>query len=122
MIPAWGRSSNNRGLRSGNSLCRTQDKTTLGSSRDSGDRRGHNSYDCGSGGRRSSGGSRARVGLADRGRRGVAHPRSKAVSSARLHHGWAREGDEGMGWLRVKMKESVCVCVCVGGGGGVGFK
>ena len=28
------------------------------------------------------------------GRRGIAHPRPKSVSSMDLHHGWAREGED----------------------------
>ena len=85
MVPAWGKSSSNRGMGSNNSLCRTHGGTALGSG---GSRRGHNSGGGGSdGGRRSCGGGRSRVGLADRGRRGVTHPRFGVVSFARLHHG-----------------------------------
>ena len=39
-------------------------------------------------------GSRARVGAAGRGRRRLPHSGLEAVSSARLHHGWAGEGEE----------------------------
>ena len=115
MVLVWGRNSSNRGLGSSNRLYRTHSRTTLGNSKGCSDRRGHNSYGSGSGGgRRSSSNCRARVGLACRGRRGAAHPRSKVVSSACLHHGWAREGEEErMGWLGMKMK---------GGGGVGGFK
>ena len=100
MVPTWGRSSSNRGMGSSSSLYRTHNRTALGSSRGGdGGRRGHNSY-CGSGGegRHSSGDSgRARVGPPGRGRRGAAHLRSEAVSFVRLHHDWAREGEERMG-------------------------
>ena len=85
MVPAWGRSNNNRGMGSSSSLCRTHNRTALGSGKGGGgSRRGHNN----------DGGGRARVGPAGRGRRGAAHPRSEVVSSTRLHHGWAREGEE----------------------------
>ena len=111
MVPTWGRSSRNRGMGCSSSLSRTRGRTALGSSRGGGGRRGHSSYGGNSKGRRSSGGSRARVRPAGRERRGAAHLRSKAVFSTCLHHGWAREGEERMGCLGVKMK---------GGGGGGG--
>ena len=78
MVPAWGRSSSNRGMGSSSSLYRTHGRTALGSG-GGGDGSG--------GGRCSSGGCRAKVGPAGRGRRGAAHLRSEALSSARLHHG-----------------------------------
>ena len=106
MVPAWGKSSSNRGLGSSSSLCKTHGRTALSSSRGDGGRKGHNSYGGGSGrGRRNSGDGRARVRPAGRGRRGAAHLRSEAMSSACLHHSWAREVEERMGWG--------------GGGGGV---
>ena len=40
-------------------------------------------------------GRRARVGPAGRGRRRLPHSGPEAVSSARLHHGWAGEGEDG---------------------------
>ena len=40
------------------------------------------------------GGNGARVGAAGRGRRRLPHSGLKAVFSARLHHGWAGEGEE----------------------------
>ena len=70
-----------------NSLNRTHGRTALGSS---------NGGDHSGGGRRNNDG-RARVRPAGRGRRGATHPGSKVVSSARLHHGWAKEGNERMG-------------------------
>ena len=60
----------------------------------------------GSGGGRSRGGSRgfwsgssgggrmARVGAAGKGRKRLPHPGLEVVSSARLDHGWVREGEE----------------------------
>ena len=83
MVPPWGRSSSNKGMESSSSLYRTHGKIALGNG-GGGSRRGHSSGD----------GGRAKVGPADRGRRGAAHPRSEALSSARLHHGYAREGDD----------------------------
>ena len=73
------------------SLSNTYGRTALGNNRgDSGSR----GYSSGGGG--SSGGRRSSCGRA-RGRREAAHSGSKAVSSARLHHGWAKEGEEMMG-------------------------
>ena len=40
------------------------------------------------------GGMMARVGASGRGRRRLPHPGPEAVSSARLDHGWVREGEE----------------------------
>ena len=98
MVPAWGRSSSNRGLGSSNILCRTHGRTALGSSRGDGSKRGHNSYGGNNGGgRHNIGSGKARVGPAGRGRRGAMHLRSEVVSSVCLHHGWAREGDQMMG-------------------------
>ena len=125
VVPAWGRSSSNRGLGSGSSLCRTHGKTGLGSDNggsksrygggSSGD--GWSRHGCGgSGGYNSDSGRRAKVGAADRGRRRLHHSRPKAVSSASLHHGWAGEGEEmekmgGGGFSEMIQNE--------GGGGGL---
>ena len=124
---------------SSSSLCRTHDRTALGSSRGGGGggdgRRVHNSYDGGSGGgRRSSDDSRAKVGPSGRGRRGAAYSRSKAMSSMHLHHGWAREEEERRGWegesFRSDGEEMEWLGMKMeavgkrggGGGGGGGFK
>ena len=40
------------------------------------------------------GGGKAWIGAADKGRGGAGHHRPKSVSSAGLHHGWAREVEE----------------------------
>ena len=74
MVPPWGRGSSSRGRTHGRNVLRS-----------------------GSGGGRSrhgDDGSEAKVGAADRGRRRLPHSRPEAVSSARLHHSWAREGEE----------------------------
>ena len=84
MVPPWDRGSNSRG--------RTHGKNAL-----SGGSGGYKSRhgDGGSGGWRcSSDDIRAWVGATDRGRRRVPHSRPEAVSSARLHHGCAVEGEE----------------------------
>ena len=49
----------------------------------------------GSGSRSGDGGRRARVRATGRGRRRLPHFGPEAVSSAHLHHGWVREGEDG---------------------------
>ena len=102
IVLAWGRSNCNRGMGCNSSLSKTHNRTALSSSRGGSGSRGYNS----GGGKRSSGG-RARVGPNGRGRRGAVHLGSKVMSSARLHHGWAREGEKriGRGEDGMKMKK-----------------
>ena len=50
MVPAWGRSSNNRGIGCSSSLSKTRGRTALGSSRGGGGSRGCSSGNGGSGG------------------------------------------------------------------------
>ena len=103
IVPAWGRSSSNRGLGNGNSLCKTHGRTAPGSG-SGGDRSRHGGGGSGggrsrhngneSGGYSSSDGRRARVRAVGKGRRRLPYFRLEAMSSARLHHGWAGEGEE----------------------------
>ena len=78
MVPPWGRGSSSRG--------RTHGRNDL-SGGSGGCRSRHRSDGSG-------GGSRNWVGAAGKGRRRLPHYGPEAVSSVRLHHGWAREGEE----------------------------
>ena len=72
---------------------RTHDRTALSSNKSSG--RGRQGGGSGRGGWNcNSGCGRAWIGAVDRGRRRAVRPRTVVVSSAGLHHGWAREGEE----------------------------
>ena len=88
IVPVWGRSSSNRGLGSGINLCITHGMTALGSG-SGGARSRHGGND------RNGDGRRARVGPVGRGRRRLPHYGQEAVSSTRLHHGWAGEEEDG---------------------------
>ena len=90
-VPAWGTSSSNRGLGSGKNLCRTHDKTVITSGSGS-CRSRHGSG--GNGGGSNGGGRRAKVGTTGRGRIRLPHSGPEAMSSTRLYHGWAGEGEE----------------------------
>ena len=80
MIPPWGRGSSSRGIAYGRNVL-------------SGGRSRHGGGS--SGGCRCGGdGNRARVGGVGRGKRRLPHFGLEAMSSARLHHGWAGEGEE----------------------------
>ena len=92
MVPPWGRGSNSKGITYGRNVL-SDDSGGCKSRHGDGGSGGHSGG--GSGGWRcSGGGSRAWVGAADRGRRRLPHSRPKTMSFARLHHGWAREGEE----------------------------
>ena len=85
MVPPWGRGSSSRG--------RTHGRNVLSGGIGEGRSR-HDDGDDNSGGCRYSGrGSRVKVGATGRGRRRPPHSGPEAVSSARLHHGWAGEGE-----------------------------
>ena len=117
MVPAWGKSRSNRGLVSGNSLCRTHGRTALGNSKGGGGRRGHSNYGGGSGGGAVVAAATTGPGL-DPPTRGGEEQRTRGLKMCPLRvftmdglekerRGW--EGER-MGWLGVKMK------------GGGGFK